>query len=147
MGHWKIPDRYPFAEVVGPDGSRCSTCYYLSKDGEHCRNKLYKEATGTRDLGGEADEFCCLVWSSTRKTRGAESRAVGNVDAEGRLHLSMVVESRGPGREESIVKKTKGGWVVISPRTHKRLGGPYRTKGEALKRLRQVEYYKRAKKK
>lgn len=56
------------------------------------------------------------------------------------------LESRGPGREESVLKKTKKGWVVLSPRTGKKLGGPYKTKKQAQKRLRQVEYYKRKKK-
>ncbi len=40
-----------------------------------------------------------------------------------------------------IVKK-KDGYHVLSKKTHRNLGGPYKTREEALKRLRQVEYFK-----
>ncbi|MEK7508883.1 MAG: hypothetical protein AAB568_03470 [Patescibacteria group bacterium] len=44
-----------------------------------------------------------------------------------------------------IVKK-KDGYSVISEKSGRNLGGPYKTKAEAKKRLRQVEYYKNLKK-
>lgn len=37
-----------------------------------------------------------------------------------------------------IVKRSKG-WYVISHKTGKSLGGPYRTKAEALRHLRQIK--------
>jgi len=40
-----------------------------------------------------------------------------------------------------IVKK-KDGYHVLSEKAKKNLGGPYKTRDEALKRLRQVEYFK-----
>jgi hypothetical protein len=40
-----------------------------------------------------------------------------------------------------IVKK-KDGYYVISEKAHRNLGGPYKTKAEAQKRLQQVEYFK-----
>lgn len=43
-----------------------------------------------------------------------------------------------------IVKKTKG-YYVESEKTGRNLGGPYKTKKEALKRLRQVEFFKHKK--
>lgn len=43
-----------------------------------------------------------------------------------------------------IVKK-KDGYYVLSEKTKKNLGGPYKTKEEALKRLKQVEYFKHLK--
>jgi len=43
--------------------------------------------------------------------------------------------------EESVIVKTKKGWNVKS-KDGKNLGGPYKTKKEATKRLKQVEYYK-----
>ena len=43
-----------------------------------------------------------------------------------------------------IVKRKKGYYVLSEKR--KNLGGPYRTKEEAEKRLQQVEYFKRLKK-
>ena len=41
-----------------------------------------------------------------------------------------------------MVKKVKGGYKVLSQDGKKNLGGPYKTKAEALKRLRQVEFFK-----
>jgi len=43
-----------------------------------------------------------------------------------------------------MIKKVSGGYKVLSSKG-KNLGGPYRTKAEALKRLRQVEFFKRQK--
>jgi len=40
-----------------------------------------------------------------------------------------------------IVKK-KAGYFVLSKKTRRNLGGPYKTRDEALKRLRQVEFFK-----
>lgn len=41
-----------------------------------------------------------------------------------------------------MIVKRKAGYFVLSKRTRKNLGGPYETKEEAEKRLRQVEYFK-----
>lgn len=46
-----------------------------------------------------------------------------------------------------MIKKTKEGYKVLSEKTdarghHKNLGGPYKTKAAAKKRLAQVEYFK-----
>lgn len=43
-----------------------------------------------------------------------------------------------------MIKKVKGGYKVVSEKTGKNLGGPYKTKAAAEKRLRQVEYFKHA---
>ncbi len=40
-----------------------------------------------------------------------------------------------------IVKRQKG-YFVISEKTRRNLGGPYKSREEALKRLRQVEFFK-----
>lgn len=48
------------------------------------------------------------------------------------------------GLEVYVIKKVKGGYKVLSEQG-KNLGGPYKTKGEAEKRLKQVEYFKRRK--
>lgn len=41
-----------------------------------------------------------------------------------------------------MIRKGRGGYKVLSE-SGKNLGGPYRSKGEAVRRLRQVEYFKR----
>ncbi len=41
-----------------------------------------------------------------------------------------------------MIKKVKGGYEVLSEKQKKNLGGPYKTKAEAEKRLRQVEFFK-----
>ncbi len=45
-----------------------------------------------------------------------------------------------------MIVKVKGGYKVISEKSKKNLGGPYKTKAEAEKRLRQVEFFKHRKK-
>jgi hypothetical protein len=48
-------------------------------------------------------------------------------------------------RVEEMIKKVAGGYKVLSEKTKKNLGGPYKTRKEAEKRLRQVEFFKRRK--
>jgi len=43
-----------------------------------------------------------------------------------------------------MIRKRKDGYYVLSEKG-KNLGGPYKTKAEAQKRLKQVEYYKKKK--
>jgi hypothetical protein len=40
-----------------------------------------------------------------------------------------------------VIKKTTGGYKVLSEKG-KNLGGPYKSKKDAEKRLKQVEYFK-----
>lgn len=44
-----------------------------------------------------------------------------------------------------MIKKVKEGYKVVSEKSGKNLGGPYKTKDQAKKRLKQVEFFKRAK--
>ena len=44
-----------------------------------------------------------------------------------------------------MIKKVKDGYKVVSEKSGKNLGGPYKTKEEANKRLQQVEFFKRKK--
>ncbi|MFZ3216661.1 MAG: hypothetical protein WA192_11430 [Candidatus Acidiferrales bacterium] len=44
-----------------------------------------------------------------------------------------------------MIKKVKGGYKVVSETSGKNLGGPYKTREEAVKRLRQVEFFKHRK--
>lgn len=44
-----------------------------------------------------------------------------------------------------MIKKTSEGYKVISEKKGKNLGGPYKTKAEAQKRLQQVEFFKHKK--
>jgi hypothetical protein len=46
--------------------------------------------------------------------------------------------------EITMIKKAEGGYKVLSEKG-KNLGGPYKTKKEAEKRLQQVEYFKHKK--
>src|ERR1700719_3140935 len=47
-------------------------------------------------------------------------------------------------REVTMIKKAEGGYKVLSEKG-KNLGGPYKTKKEAEKRLQQVEFFKHKK--
>lgn len=44
-----------------------------------------------------------------------------------------------------VIKQVKGGYKGVAEKTHKNLGGPYKTEAAANKRLRQVEFFKRKK--
>lgn len=44
-----------------------------------------------------------------------------------------------------MIVKRKKGYYVLSKKTRRNLGGPYKTKEAAKKRLRQVEFFKRQK--
>jgi hypothetical protein len=50
-----------------------------------------------------------------------------------------------PQRCNHMIKKVAGGYKVLSENGKKNLGGPYKTKKEAEKRLRQVEFFKHRK--
>lgn len=41
-----------------------------------------------------------------------------------------------------MIVKREDGYYVVSEKTEKNLGGPYKTQAEAEKRLRQVEFFK-----
>lgn len=43
-----------------------------------------------------------------------------------------------------MIRKVKGGYRVLSE-SGKNLGGPYKSRTQAVKRLRQVEYFKHRK--
>ncbi len=44
-----------------------------------------------------------------------------------------------------MIVKRKTGYHVLSEKTRRNLGGPYKTRKEAKKRLRQVEFFKHKK--
>jgi len=44
-----------------------------------------------------------------------------------------------------MIVKRKDGYYVLSEKTRRNMGGPYKTREEAKKRLQQVEYFKRLK--
>jgi len=41
-----------------------------------------------------------------------------------------------------MIIKRKSGYFVLSEKTRRNLGGPYKTRAGALKRLRQIEFFK-----
>lgn len=45
-----------------------------------------------------------------------------------------------------MIVKRKDGYFVLSKTTKRNLGGPYKNRTDAVKRLRQVEYFKHLKK-
>ena len=44
-----------------------------------------------------------------------------------------------------MIRKTPKGYVLLSKSTRKKLGGPYKTRDQAVKRERQVQFFKRRK--
>ncbi len=51
------------------------------------------------------------------------------------------MQDNGPEEASIMIKKVKEGYKVTSEKG-KNLGGPYKTREQAAKRLRQVEYFK-----
>lgn len=62
-------------------------------------------------------------------------------DEEGSRIIGEPVDPLRDDIEEGKVVKRKDGWHVVS-KEGKNLGGPYKTKKEAVKRLQEVEYFK-----
>jgi hypothetical protein len=61
------------------------------------------------------------------------------------LRIADAPSPLGPNPKGAImIKKVAGGYKVLSEKG-KNLGGPYKTKKEAEKRLRQVEFFKHKK--
>jgi hypothetical protein len=58
---------------------------------------------------------------------------------------SILSASRLASQERDMIKKVKEGYKVVSEKSGRNLGGPYKTKEEAKKRLQQVEFFKRKK--
>jgi hypothetical protein len=58
--------------------------------------------------------------------------------------VGVVLQKLRDNREAAMIKKAAGGYKVLSEKG-KNLGGPYKTKKEAEKRLQQVEYFKHKK--
>jgi hypothetical protein len=56
-----------------------------------------------------------------------------------------MIRKRTPLEVSKMIKKTSGGYKVVSEKTGKNLGGPYKTRAAAEKRLRQVEFFKHRK--
>jgi hypothetical protein len=76
-----------------------------------------------------AHEYCRLTWVST---------------ADDSLTQTIGPSKSDKGQEDPMIKKVKKGYKVLSEKG-KSLGGPYKTKEEAEKRLRQVEFFKHRK--
>ena len=58
------------------------------------------------------------------------------------LGADRVKKNSAAGKVERMIKKQAKGYVVLSHDGKKKLGGPYKSKKDAEKRLRQVEYFK-----
>ena len=68
------------------------------------------------------------VWTVVRGASICDVRVVSKITCKGAV----------------MIKKAEGGYKVLSEKG-KNLGGPYKTKKEAEKRLQQVEYFKHKK--
>lgn len=86
--------------------------------------------------------MCCRVWCVRCSANGV------CLPAERPETISLSADKSGKtaklsSRCRQVIKKTAAGYLVLSHDGKKKLGGPYQTKAEALKRLRQVEFFKR----
>ena len=56
-------------------------------------------------------------------------------------HAQLPLRGRTLNSEVTVIKKVSGGYKVLSEKG-KNLGGPYKSKAAAEKRLKQVEFFK-----
>jgi hypothetical protein len=76
------------------------------------------------------------------KTQGFN---ISSADLPRTSSIQSISVQAGPRlQEEIMIKKVAGGFKVLSEKG-KNLGGPYKTKKEAEKRLKQVEFFKHRK--
>lgn len=61
------------------------------------------------------------------------------------MNLLETIELQSLGDLECVIEKKNGKFFVKSHDRSKNLGGPYKSKEEAQKRLQQVEWFKRVK--
>ena len=82
--------------------------------------------------------------SGFSKASFAEYSVQNGMEAPMRQGTPSLWSGRNAIREQVMIKKVAGGYKVLSEKG-KNLGGPYKTKKEAEKRLRQVEFFKHKK--
>jgi hypothetical protein len=80
----------------------------------------------------------------TRANQPASRRCHGRAFYSGSFIDSPSPSLKIVEEDEIVIKKVKQGYKVLSEKG-KNMGGPYKTKAEAEKRLRQVEFFKRRK--
>jgi len=106
---------------------------------------LANPSVSTSGLGTDALNFSFLSNSLPSQSTESQQTSVWraqfapvNIFSE----LSSIQNLHFP--EEAMIKKVSGGYRVLSEKG-KNLGGPYKTKKEAEKRLKQVEFFKHKK--
>src|ERR1700746_3215962 len=90
---------------------------------------------------GYGRRYACGAGNRLRRGRACASPSPDGPQIE--LRRELATRSRKSTRVK-MIKKVKAGYKVVSSKG-KNLGGPYKTMEEAKKRLRQVEFFKRAK--
>jgi len=89
--------------------------------------------------------FGCFHFTASKTLAAITGIKVGNPrHPTFRIVLTEVFFQRTGFQEDEMIKKVSGGYKVLSEKG-KNLGGPYKTKEQAEKRLRQVEYFKHKK--
>jgi hypothetical protein len=102
---------------------------------------------GVRIMGGRpVDDDILTVQSWHFDTERWDLKAAKKWMNMNYHYYYRVMSTSGPAANEglviNVIKKKGGKWYVLSE-TGKNLGGPYDTKAEAEKRLKQVEFFKR----
>jgi hypothetical protein len=94
-------------------------------------------------LAGEGVPAADVFFSRRGAGEGLRSKFSGQNDKSlSCRQRHVLVPTDAKRRSHTMIKKVKGGYKVVSEKTGKNLGGPYKTKAEAEKRLRQVEFFK-----
>ena len=126
-----LPPDHRAALEVPEGGSMCANCKFYIADGNtphgRCGEPRFAQWAGTDKIPLPADRYCSDWYEP----------------APGALRRDGLREPIGVTQRQDIIRREKGGWSVFSEgKPRKRLGGPYATREEAVKRLQQVEYFK-----
>lgn len=132
----ECPDCHGMFE--GPEGSTCPTCGRFAVQKEALKPQLPPAINNQRmDVNAENQTPLCSV-------EGCKNKA--DSVSNGKRYCYTHSWGKKDLKEATLDKKAtvvhrEDGWHVLSEKG-KNLGGPYKTKPEAVKRLRQVEYFK-----
>lgn len=112
---------------------------YASQTCERCLNILLEEVTGTSYTERDSCHTHCRHCKEI--DHEYDSQYIDKTASANTINFNKFTSIYNVISKIAKVVKHKDGWHVLSE-TGKNLGGPYKTEPEAVKRLRQVEYFK-----
>src|ERR1035441_2639030 len=117
---------------------KCFNCGYSIPD--ECDGNCMSDVEGSTK---QADRSLCTCGHNSQNHLHAPGKAKDTPDGcnDSDCSCDQYVAKQASLNKKATVTHREDGWHVLSEKG-KNLGGPYKSKAEAVKRLRQVEYFK-----